>query len=143
MNYLKNNLSNSLCDIKQELLKYVYVDNTEEGKLYQKVLRLELSKCSNDYVIRFTFWFLDTYIMPFFNIDRTTFNRIRARFMRQVLVLLLDLKQEKLSTELFYSNLLIWINQVSDEMNFKSKEFCSTLSQDLIKLSDNIQIKSC
>ena len=142
MRLTKNNLSNSLNAKKDFLLKFSYVDSTKEGKLSKDLVRSLLIECSNRAFILYACSFLSEFIMPYFTVDRTTFNRIRSRFVKHLLTILIHLRlgyQQSLMFECYY---YLWVSQVRDEMNKECKLLADELCIKLSKYSKNIQNNS-
>ena len=82
--------SSNLCNMKEVLIKYCYIQGTEEhNKLSQQLLRLLLNEATNDFILQFMYEFFMKYIMPFYFPCRTEFNIIRSKFMLHLLSILI------------------------------------------------------
>lgn len=119
MSHLKNSsFSRDINKVKDDLIKYCYVDGTNVGRCIENSLKFLFSTCINELYLRETHWFLDNYIMPMFNKDRELFNRLRSRFMKQAFICLLELDNNILSTKDYYQRYSVWITSIVDNSTY-------------------------
>ena len=119
MSHLKNSsFSRDINKVKDDLIKYCYVDSTNVGRCIENSLKFLFSTCTNELYLRETHWFLDNYIMPMFNKDRELFNRLRSRFMKQAFICLLELDNNILSTKDYYQRYSVWITSIVDNSTY-------------------------
>ena len=112
MSHNKNNLySLSLDNMRNFLIKYCYLNDSSANADLQNVIRFLISECTNEYALQFMYLFMNWFIMPFYDLNRPKFGKIRFYFMRQVLILLLNLDQNRLSTQDFYDNYMTWVEK--------------------------------
>lgn len=94
--------------LKEFLIKYCYIDTC--FNIDRQSIISMISSCNHEPLIEFIHSFFNSYIMPFYHVNRTKFNRLRSYFMHQVYLTLLSLHQQRLNTSDFFTYYPQWCN---------------------------------
>lgn len=108
---VQTNSFKSVEQIKTELIKYCYIGSQTTDKQLELVTRSLLQSCKDEWTLRLVYQFMQDFIMPYFDLNRTKFNKLRACFMRQVLASMLNLENDTVDFGFFngYNN---WVSKI-------------------------------
>lgn len=68
------------------LEKYCYLDSKDSSRYERPYLLGILHSCQNELLLKFAYMFFSEFILPFYDLGRTSFNKLRASFMRQIII---------------------------------------------------------
>jgi hypothetical protein len=74
-------MSTILNSCKEDLLKYCYLGSSSRDKLLKQALESYIRDCKNVNLLQFCHAYFMKLIKPYFDVNRTKFNKLRRFFM--------------------------------------------------------------